>query len=263
MKIKLTGGVMALTVILTACGGSGNGATDSSEAAASQPATLQYDASALGPECLVLPGPGQKLQFSAYMNGVPASFYTADFKGIGPVAFEGASYQGIEINAVSGFFYTANDVKQTALFKPEAPLMPLAAISHMDPGTTADDKRYRYTYQDPATGNFVTPNVTGLPLNTPRTYTIYQERGVAGGPLSALDKGGDLTVTYLGREDITVRSVSYRQACKVSLATSNTTRPYRGTAWLAPQHGIVKFEVSSLSKPVSGYLETTGLMAAQ
>lgn len=263
MKIKLTGGVMALTVILTACGGSGNGATDSSEAAASQPATLQYDASTLGPECLVLPGPGQKLQFSAYMNGVPASFYTADFKGIGPVAFEGASYQGIEINAVSGFFYTANDVKQTALFKPEAPLMPLAAISHMDPGTTADDKRYRYTYQDPVSLKTVQPDITGLPLNTPRQYIVYEERGVGGGPLSAPQKGTGITVTYTGREDVDVRGVKYRQACKVDLSSVSATRQYRGTVWLAPQHGIVKFEGRSLSKPVSGYLETTGLMAAQ
>lgn len=254
---------MALAAILAACGGSGNDTAESSDAAASQSATSQYDASMLGPECLVLPGPGEKLQFSAYMNGVPGSFYTADFKGIGPVAFEGDSYHGIEVNAVSGFFYTANDVKQTALFKPEAPMMPLAAISHMDPGTTADDKRYRYTYQDPATGAFVMPDATGLSLNASRTYTVYQERGVAGGPLSARDKGADITVTYLGREDLTVRGVPYQQACKVGLATSNTTRPYRGTAWLAPQHGIVKFEVSSLSKPVSGYLETTGLMAAQ
>lgn len=262
MKIKLAGSVMALAAILTACGGSSHDPAATNGAAASQPAT-QYDASTLGAECLVLPAAGQKLQFSMYMNGVPASFYSADFKGVGPMSFEGADYQGIEIDAVSGFFYTANDVKQTALFKPEAPMIPLAAISHMDPGTTADDKRYRYTFQDEATGKFVTPDVTGLPLNASRTYAVYQERGVGGAPLSAREKGTDVTVTYLGREDITVRGVAYRQACKVDVATNGKLRQYRATAWLAPQHGIVKVEARSLNKPVSGYLETSGLISAK
>lgn len=263
MRLQLIGTVIGAAAIVMACGG---GSGDQTSAADGGPpsslGTPQYDASTLGRECLATPGPGQKLQFNMYWKGMPASFFGGDFKAIGPMPFEGDTYQAVEINATNGFFYTADDVKQTVLFKPEAPLVPLAAISHRDPGTTADDQRYRYTYLDPVSLNVVQPDLTGLPLNTPRKYLVRQERGVSGMPLSPPSGRAEVTVTYVGRADIIVKGVEYRQACKVEWSHVAGVPLTSGTVWLAPNHGIVKVEGGSLKKPVSGYLETTGVVAS-
>lgn len=269
----------AAAAITVACGGGGDdGSTGNS-------ATSQGSATTSDASCFVLPATGKTATVTA-TSTIPVQVEIATLTGLGTQTFEGQSYPALdERNRIDQV--TGSDEHHTLYMLPGAPFLPAGAVSFPSAGDTDPSYRYAYTYTrmtleqlrnavlgGKATYNFsqgltysgltsTVPTVSDFQLSAPVTLLMLEQRAGGTDPLPSSFSPRymkELTITYAGREDVTVGSTTYAQACKLNVTVrrsnfSTVGLPFdidnvvTGSSWFAPGVGLVK---TSVPAPILG-----------
>jgi len=277
----------AAAAMTVACGGGGDdGSTGNS-------ATSQGSATTTDASCFVLPATGKTATVTA-TSTIPVQVEIATLTGLGTQTFEGQSYPALDernrIDQVIG-----SDEHHTLYMLSGAPFLPAGAVSFPSAGDTDPSYRYVYTYtrmtleqlrnavlSRMATYNFsqgmtysgltsIVPTVSDFQLNTPVTLLMLEQRAGGTDPLPSSFSPRylkELTITYAGREDVTVGSTTYAQACKLNVTVrrsnfSTVGLPFdienvvTGSTWFAPGVGLVKTSVPAPILGSAGSLSAT------
>ncbi len=207
--------------------------------------------------------------------------------------FEGQSYPALdERNRIDQV--TGSDEHHTLFMLPSAPFLPAGAITYPSAGNTDPAQRYAYTYTHmtleqlrsavlggKATYNFsqgliysgltsTVPAVSDFQLNTPVTLLMLEQHAGGTDPLPSAFTPRymkELTITYAGREDVSVGGTTYTQTCKLNVTVRRSNfngfgLPFgidnvvTGSTWFAPGVGLVKVSVPA---PILG---NTGSLSA-
>ena len=277
----------AAAAMTVACGGGGD------DAGTSNSATSQGSATTTDASCFVLPATGKTATVTA-TSTIPVQVEIATLTGLGTQTFEGQSYPALDernrIDQVIG-----SDEHHTLYMLPGAPFLPAGAVSFPSAGDTDPSYRYAYTYtrmtleqlrnavlSRMATYNFsqgltysgltsIVPTVSDFQLNTPVTLLMLEQRAGGTDPLPSSFSPRymkELTITYAGREDVTVGSTKYAQACKLNVTVrrsnfSTVGLPFdidsvvTGSTWFAPGVGLVKTSVPAPILGSAGSLSAT------
>ncbi|MEF9416829.1 hypothetical protein ABXT21_12280 [Ralstonia sp. SM1864_UCD524_TZ4] len=289
MQEKFRAYLLAATAaaMTVACGGGGDDSSTGSSAT-SQGSTTTSDTS-----CFVLPATGKTATVTA-TSTIPVQVEIATLTGLGTQTFEGQSYPALdERNRIDQV--TGSDEHHTLYMLPGAPFLPAGAVSFPSAGDTDPSYRYAYTYtrmtleqlRNAVLGRKATynlsqgltysgltatvPTVSDFQLNTPVTLLMLEQRAGGTDPLPSSFTPRymkELTITYAGREDVTVGGTTYAQACKlnVSVRRSNFSvsgQPFdidnvvTGSTWFAPGVGLVKTSVPAPILGSAGSLSAT------
>ncbi|WKZ85396.1 hypothetical protein N5B55_00115 [Ralstonia pickettii] len=267
-KNKVSLLAIAAALMVTACGGGGDSSSTSNASTATTASSTSPDSS-----CFTLPGNGKTATVTASTT-VPVEVTVATITGAGAQSFEGQSYSGLDVHAqIAGI-----DQHHALFMLPNAPFLPAGAISYPSVGDTDPQQRYAYTYSPMTLEQLRTaiisgkasfgsglsyaglvktvPAATDFQLNTPVTLVMLEQQAGGTASLPTTFKTRyikELTLTYAGREDVSVGSATYAQACKFSLAVRRTdfnglpfsiTNVATGNLWFAPGVGLVKAQNS-------------------
>ncbi len=111
--------------------------------------------------------------------------------------------------------------------------------------------------------------MTDFQVNTPVTLLMLEQQAGGTDPLPSTFKGRymkELTITYAGREDVTVGSTAYAQTCKLNVTVRRSgfsAAPFSidnvvtGSAWFAPGVGLVKVSAPAPILGSAGSLSAT------
>jgi hypothetical protein len=257
---------------VTACGGGDSSSTNGGGIVS--PA----DSGSLGSDCFAVPATGKTANVTATTT-VPVEVEIATITGQGQQVFEGQSYTALDVrNRIDQVL--GSDQHHTLYMLPNAPYLPAGAITYPSAGDTDPQQRYAYTYAPMTLEQLrsaissgkatifplvvpalqpVVPTVDSFKLNTPMTLLMLDKRAGGTAPMGASFSSRyikELTLTYAGRESVTVGNVSYSQACKlnVSVRRSNFNGiPFsidsvgQGTLWFAPNVGLVKIAMGGVA----------------
>lgn len=254
------------TVMLTACGG-GSESPDEGQGGGPPAATNQLDA-----ECLAAPAVGQ--QVTATLTAAPiiqiATFQT---KAIGKTSFDGGNYDTLELKLLRGTYdWGGKDAR--VYIDPTSPIFPIGVTEYNHHSSGDYNKYRRFTYTDMVTGQTGTPSLVGMKANETRSFTMAEADAteLATKPQPALvpiSRVVNVAVQYVGREDVTVKGVTYKGACKLALHYERKDQGslyplpvLEGTAWLAPSAGVVKLSGAPLVGVDMVSAETTGIVSA-
>ncbi|MGE1004611.1 hypothetical protein [Ralstonia pseudosolanacearum] len=266
--------------LLAACGGgddSGSGSVAVSSGGVASPA----DSASLGSDCFVVPGTGKTATATASFVA-PVEVDVATVTGLGAQTFEGQSYTALDVrNRIDQVLNS--DQHHTLYMLPNAPYLPAGAITFPSAGDTGPQQRYAYTYaamtleqlRSAVVGGKATfsplvvptlqpvvPTVADFKLNTPVTLTMFEKRAGGTDPMGASFASNsvkELTLTYAGRESVTVGSATYGQACRMNVSVRRTNFnavPFsietvgKATLWFAPNVGLVKFSMDGLDTAI-------------
>lgn len=276
---------IATAVVTTACGGGGDSG-DTTSATAAPAASTSPDAS-----CFTLPANGKTATVTASWTA-PVEVDIAALTGQGTQPFEGQSYPALDVQTRIAQVTGSNE--HHALYMlPNAPFLPAGSMTYPAAGDPDPVQRYAYTYARMtleqlrsailagkagfswATGvtipglSATVPSASDFQLNTSVTLLMLEQQAGGTNPLPAYFKPRyirELTLTYAGREDVTVGSTAYAQACKMTLAVRRSNfmgTPFgidnvaTGTAWFAPGVGLVKITNSGTVLGVTTSLTAT------
>lgn len=281
MQTKLRTYLLAIAAVAmtVACGGGGGdnsstanvGGSGSNDEVAAQAGTTAEMA------CFALPATGKATNVTA-TSTVPFEVDIVSLTGMDPQTLEGQSYPALDVrNRIDQIM--GSDQHHMLYMLAGAPFLPAGAKTYAD---TDPEHRYAYTYtrmtleqlrdavlshQASVWSNELTysnvkpvvPALADFQLNTPITLLMLEKRAQGADPLPATFMApyvNELTITYAGREDVTVGSTVYTKACRmdVSLRRSgfpdysdgmpfSIGRPIKGSAWFAPNVGLVKASV--------------------
>ncbi|MFV8605743.1 hypothetical protein ACNRDG_15725 [Ralstonia pseudosolanacearum] len=268
--------------LLAACGGgddSGSGSVAASGGGVASPA----DSASLGSDCFVVPGTGKTATATASFVA-PVEVDVATVTGLGAQTFEGQSYTALDVrNRIDQVLNS--DQHHTLYMLPNAPYLPAGAITFPSAGDADPQQRYAYTYaamtleqlRSAVVGGKATfsplvvptlqpvvPTVADFKLNTPVTLTMFEKRAGGTNPMGASFASNsvkELTLTYAGRESVTVGSATYGQACRMNVSVRRTTPNFnvvpfsienvgKVTLWFAPNVGLVKFSMDGLDTAI-------------
>lgn len=269
----------AAAAMTVACGGGGDDSSTGSSA------TSQGSATTSDASCFVLPATGKTATVTA-TSTIPVQVEIATLTGLGTQTFEGQSYPALdERNRIDQV--TGSDEHHTLYMLPGAPFLPAGAVTFPSAGDTDPSYRYAYTYtrmtleqlRNAVLGRKATynlsqgltypgltstvPTVSDFQLNTPVTLLMLEQRAGGADPLPSSFTARymkELTITYAGREDVTVGSTTYAQACKLNVTVRRSNfsvsgQPFdidnvvTGSTWFAPGVGLVK---TSVPAPILG-----------
>lgn len=283
MQIKLRTYLLAIAAatVTIACGGGGDG--DGSTAAnigGSDNETPAQASTTADMACFALPATGKATNVTA-TSTLPFEVDIVSLTGTGTQTLEGQSYPALDVrNRIDQIM--GSDQHHALYMLPGAPFLPAGAKTYPTGADTDPEQRYAYTYtrmtleqlrdavlSRQASFSFnglvysnmkpVVPALADFQLNTPLTLLMLQKRAGGAAPLPsafAAPYFNELTITYAGREDVTVGSTVYTNTCKmdVSLRRSgfpngfdampfSIGKPVKGSAWFAPGVGLVKASV--------------------
>lgn len=283
MKMQRIAGLAtmaATTILLAACGGGsgnhdGNGAPSGSNSAPNSPSQTPAATDQLDAACLATPAVGQQVTGTLTVSPV-IDIGKFQAKAIGKTEFDGGSFDTLELKLLDG---DADDwgvgVNGTRVYvDPASPIFLAGVVEYGRSYQGKYNKYRRFTYTDSATGQTGTPNLVGMKPNETRSFTMAEANAtsLATDPQPALKpitRGVNVSVQYIGREDVTAKGVTYKGACKLALhyerkdARSTFPMPVlEGTAWLAPSTGIVKLSGAPLVGVDTVTAETSGIVAA-
>ncbi|SDP77206.1 hypothetical protein SAMN04488595_12169 [Ralstonia sp. 25mfcol4.1] len=270
MKKTLALTLLASAAVIAACGGSDG---ENSNSAGTNGATTGSNANAMAPldaPCLTPLANGKKMTVSANAGPVTEAV-TFEGKHIGQTTFDGKSLDTIDVQA-SGTLFHAVSSNFRIYLDPETVLFPLGVTEFGHRGYPDGPwvKYRRFTYED-AAGKPARLSLLGMQPNETRTVTMAEEResALATDPQPAFSRGVDrkvqLTVQYIGREDVTAMGKSYANTCKVKIRYDREPGSYfpnlEATVWLAPGLGPVKLSGLPLLRVDTLSAETSGIVA--
>lgn len=280
MQTKLRTYLLAIAAatMTVACGGGGG--SDSSANNTGNGGSVSPEAGSESfAACFTLPDTGKSAAVTA-TSTVPLEVHIATLTGLGSQTFEGQSYPALDVrNRIDQVL--GSDQHHALYMLSSAPFLPAGAVTHPSTGDTDPAQRYVYTYtrmtleqlRDTAMSNpgmfrgnavlypnlrAVVPALADFQLNTPVTLLKFERQAGGTNPLPAAYKGpylNELTITYAGREDVTVGSTVYSKVCKMNvdlrrsgwsedgMTPFSISRPVSGSAWFAPGVGLVKASV--------------------
>ncbi|GCB03500.1 hypothetical protein [Ralstonia sp. SET104] len=254
---------IAAAAMTVACGGGGGdnssaantGGSGSSDEAAAQVGTTADAA------CFALPATGKTANVTA-TSTVPVEVDIVSLSGAGAQTLEGQAYPALDVrNRIDQI--TGSDQHHMLYMLAGAPFLPAGAKTYAD---TDPEHRYAYTYtrmtleqlrdavlSHQASVSFnelaysnvkpVVPALADFQLNTPVTLLMLEKRAQGTDSLPSTFMApyvNELTVTYAGREDVTVGSTVYTKACKMDVSLRRTDYSFGdGTPF-------------SIGKPVNG-----------
>lgn len=278
-KLAVLASVVSTVVLITACGGGSDSPkeTASNGAPSGSGATTQLATSTdqLDAECLTTPSVGQQMTATLTVGPV-VDIGNFQAKAIGKTNFDGGSYETLEIKLSAGDPYDwgigSNGTR--LYFDPASPIFLLGTAEYGRDFQGKYNKYRRFTYTDTTTGQTGVPNLVGMKPNETRSFTMAEANAqdLTTNPQPALKpitRVVNVTVQYIGREDVTAKGVTYKNACKLALHYERKDTSYifrtpvlEGTAWLAPNAGIVKLSGAPLVGVDTVTAETTGIVAA-
>lgn len=277
-KVAVLAGVVSTAVLVVGCGGGdGNPNASASNGGASNSGSLAQPAAptdALDAACLTSPSVGQQITATVTI-GPPVEIGNFRAKAIGKTDFDGGSYDTLEVKRVERAAFDwgtgANDTRLH--FDPASPIF-LHGVTEYAYGDKRKYTKYRrFTYTDATTGQTGVPNLVGMKPNEMRSFKMVEANGTGlpTDPQPALDeirRTVNVSVQYIGREDVTAKGVTYKGACKLALRYERKGIIYlpmpvlEGTVWLAPNAGLVKLSGAPLVGVDMVTAETTGIVAS-
>ncbi|WP_454735924.1 hypothetical protein [Cupriavidus necator] len=263
--------VAAASAIVAACGGSGS---DSNAAAVNDDGSAATGAApaandSLDASCLAVPAVGQKTTITLTAGPI-VNVATFDAKAIGKTTFDGGSYDTLEIKLASGTYEWAG-TNSRLYIDPASPIFPIGAADLNGDFQNKYNKYRRFTYTDTVSGQVGTPNLVGMKANETRSFLMKEAQAYALAtapqpPLAEISRTVRINVSYIGREDVTARGVTYKGACKLAIYYERQDDAWaypvlEGKAWLAPGAGIVKLSGAPLAGVDTMEAEGSGIVA--
>jgi len=260
--------MVCAAVTIAACGGGSDDAGSADTSAAPTDNGPKANMQPLEAACLATPAAGQ--QIAATVNVGPITeVVTLTAKNIGATAFDGGSLDTIEVKINGSLMSTRSKDFRVHL----SPVFPsgVTEYGHPGPAGTTYTKYRRFSYSDVTSGASGAPNLVGMLPNETRTVTMreFQESALSTNPQPAFsttpNRTVQLTIQYLGREDVSAMGKAYPNACKVKVRyeRANSLFPtLESTVWLAPGAGPVKLTGAPLLGVETISAETSGVAAS-
>lgn len=304
MQIKLRTylSAIAAAALTVACGGGGDGDASNAGIPGNNDQTVPKSGNTSFAACFTLPDAG-KVRTVTATSTLPVEVNIATLTSLGDQPFEGQSYPALDVhNRVDQIL--GSDEHHALYMLPSAPFLPAGAISYPSAGDKDPQVRYAYTYKrmtleqlrtamingqvthaprdhaNPGFGyyldglvfrnlNAVVPALSDFQLNVPVTLLMLDKGAFGTDPLPAGFKSmyiPELTITYSGREDVTVNGTVYSNACKLDVGVRRAipdgytwdiiaSDATHGSAWFAPGVGLVKASVPVF--PYAGAVSAT------